>query len=73
MWFQDGSKETGFVSKVTEWHSKLGEMRLKDLQQKRIISRLEERAGYLNEQVMSRERDVISLEQRLVQADKVKL
>ncbi len=68
--FQDG-KEAGFVNKITEWHSKLGEMRLKEIQQQRAISRLEEKTRHLSEQVMTRDKDVSILEQKLVQADKV--
>ena len=46
-------------------------MRLKELQQQRSVSRLEERVRHLREQVASRDRDMTTLEQRLVQTAKV--
>ena len=46
-------------------------MRLKELQQQRCVSRLEERVRHLREQVASRDRDMFTLEQRLVQTAKV--
>lgn len=59
------------INKVTEWHSKLGEMRLREVQQQRALGRLEDSNAHLKSQVTAREQDVAILEQRLVQTEKV--
>ena len=47
-------------------------MRLKELQQQRTITRLQEKVRHLHEGISSCERNSVTLEQRLVQSTKVR-
>lgn len=58
------------AAKVTEWHAKMGEIRLQDLKLNRTISRLQEELKYLQNIVKMHERTISDLEDENVQMSK---
>lgn len=71
IFIQNEKDPNNLMNQVTEWHSKLGEMRLREVQQQRTIGRLEERVTHLKSQITTREDDIAILEEKLVQTEKV--
>ena len=59
------------VGKVTEWHCKLGEMRLKELEYRKSISTLERKLKQSQDTVASYEENISNLEHKLLQSNKV--
>ena len=59
------------AAKLTEWHAKLGEMRLQEMKLNRAVERERERVRHLEGLVERSEKAFAKLEQDLVQVTKV--
>lgn len=59
-------KDRKGAEKVTEWHSKINEIRLQDLKLNRTIDRLHEQTKYLENIIKSHERTISDLEEENV-------
>ena len=62
----------GSVTKMAEWHSKLGELRLREMRQGRLVMRMEGRLKQLEGLLATSEQNCAQLEEKLAQATKVK-
>ena len=62
----------GAVAKMAEWHSKLGELRLKEMRQGRLVTRMEGRLRQVEGLLANSEQNCAQLEEKLAQATKVK-
>ncbi|XP_051886600.1 centrosomal protein of 290 kDa isoform X2 [Pristis pectinata] len=63
-------KDAKGAQKVTEWHSKMEELRLQDLRMNRCLSKQKEEIKYLNNIITEQERTISDLEEETVQQNK---
>ncbi|XP_078273319.1 centrosomal protein of 290 kDa isoform X2 [Rhinoraja longicauda] len=63
-------KDAKGAQKVTEWHSKIEELRLQDLRINRCLNKQKEEIKYLNNIITEQERTINDLEEEMVQQNK---